>query len=1228
MTKKILGLFLTIALLFVVSACGTNKVQELLDTAKEELAIVYSSGDSNTSVTKKVTLITTGKNSVVITWSSSDTSVITNDGSVIRPVNGSGDKEVTLTATLMLEELTATKTFTLTVKELAKTDSEKLNEAKTSLAIIFATDENKDSVKSNITLPTTEGNAAVVWSSSILETVSATGVVTRPGFGAGDATVVLTATLTVGSETTIKQFVLKVLALETMLDSDAVAETKGKIIILSGNTETFADFELPTAGSTGTTIAWVSSNSDLIQITEEVMGNGIKAVVTRPASGEGDEVVTLTATITKGTVTDTRTFEVTVLEAEPLLGGTVADVLALPKETKIVLNNVVVFGVTNEGYYVYDGTGFMFIFTSSQPVNVIVGDKISVKGNYTLYYTQPEIEAPYDYTVISSGNPLPQPEVKTVANIINADANVKTLYSAYLTVEGTVLVEGTREDVFIQDDAGNKIDINYKSQASVLKAFVGKKVSVDLAVHTKRSDTGLWRLSFFGTAADVQEIVLTDAEKVEAAKSFANLPIETDGNLSLPTVTVSGVNILWTSSHPDIIATDGTVVLPLAETDVTLTATFSLNDATATRTFTVKVLTTVIPGFTVAQALDVVDGTEVKVEAIVVANSGYGYVVYSGGEFGFVYTNAVGTAVVGDNIVFTAKMGSFNGLRQLQNPKVIQTKSSGNTLPEFPVGTITELMTRVKTAATVTATVTVEGSGSFVNVFLTDDLGNKVQVYYKSTPTYETTAGLVLKNYEGLTVTLPVIMYQDGKDGKPGTVLFVGTDSGIEYVSGTRPLKTIINANDAPDGAMLRVEGLVIANSNYGYIIYGDGEYGFVYTNAVGTATVGDLLVLEVTIGSYKNLKQLTNPTIVETTSIGNTLPVLPVASIEELTTRVKTGALVTVTVSIEGTNNNVFLTDYYGKKVQVYYKSTPDYLTTAGAVLKAHVGKTITLPVFMYQDGLVLFVGTDNDITVVTDAEKFALVKEKLTLSDETIENLILPTTVFGVTVTWATDNAAVLSEAGVVVRPVIGQPDVTVNLTATLTSGTLTETKTFVVVVKAEVEEGAFTDLIISQYAEGSSFNKAIELYNGTSATVNLSEYTLEYYSNGVSTPTKVLSLSGTINAGETYLMVNAQANAEYLGLADFIDDLIDSKINHNGDDVYLLKHNGTTIDSFGKLGEDPGAAWVSGTVSTLDMNLVRKPNITSGDIIVDDVFDPSVEWIPFPKDSSTDFGTHTIN
>ena len=45
--------------------------------------------------------------------------------------------------------------------------------------------------------------------------------------------------------------------------------------------------------------------------------------------------------------------------------------------------------------------------------------------------------------------------------------------------------------------------------------------------------------------------------------------------------------------------------------------------------------------------------------------------------------------------------------------------------------------------------------------------------------------------------------------------------------------------------------------------------------------------------------------------------------------------------------------------------------------------------------------------------------------------------------------------------------------------------------------------SDLFFSEYAEGSSNNKYMEIYNGTGATVDLSEYAFPNVSNAPTTP-----------------------------------------------------------------------------------------------------------------------------
>ncbi|WP_233713598.1 5'-nucleotidase C-terminal domain-containing protein [Lederbergia citri] len=167
------------------------------------------------------------------------------------------------------------------------------------------------------------------------------------------------------------------------------------------------------------------------------------------------------------------------------------------------------------------------------------------------------------------------------------------------------------------------------------------------------------------------------------------------------------------------------------------------------------------------------------------------------------------------------------------------------------------------------------------------------------------------------------------------------------------------------------------------------------------------------------------------------------------------------------------------------------------------------------------------------------------------------------------------------------------------------------------AELTPGSGEDLIISEYIEGSSFNKAIELYNATGTDVDLSQYTLELYSNGASAVSQNLTLSGTLANGETYVLYHGQASEEIKSKGDLANSTV---INFNGDDAIVLKKGSTVVDSVGQVGE---------RVNNLaDVTLVRNSNITVGDKNPNDPFDPSVEWTNLGKDIFTNLGLHTID
>ncbi|MDB4534104.1 lamin tail domain-containing protein [Vicingaceae bacterium] len=169
--------------------------------------------------------------------------------------------------------------------------------------------------------------------------------------------------------------------------------------------------------------------------------------------------------------------------------------------------------------------------------------------------------------------------------------------------------------------------------------------------------------------------------------------------------------------------------------------------------------------------------------------------------------------------------------------------------------------------------------------------------------------------------------------------------------------------------------------------------------------------------------------------------------------------------------------------------------------------------------------------------------------------------------------------------------------------------------------------TDLLISEYVEGSSNNKYIEIYNGTGAAVNLTDYRLRLYANGATTPTNDALLSGTLADNSVIVYENSAAFA-YGGAAT-----TSTAANFNGDDAIVIYKISTAsiVDIFGNIGCDPGASWSSGTFTTANKTLVRNADICSG--VTSDPTNTScpfptlsTEWTQLNQDDVSNLGSHT--
>jgi hypothetical protein len=165
---------------------------------------------------------------------------------------------------------------------------------------------SEDLIMENLNLPVSgAGGTSISWQSGKPEIISPNGAVNRP---VHSERVTLTATISKGSETTTKEFVLTVRGSgANITDGQAVANAAGALswdMIKRGNISqdiVVTDLYLPPTGVNYTDISWSSNASSVIS------GGGI---VNRPQAAPAN--VTLTATITRGTAAQTVGFDLTV----------------------------------------------------------------------------------------------------------------------------------------------------------------------------------------------------------------------------------------------------------------------------------------------------------------------------------------------------------------------------------------------------------------------------------------------------------------------------------------------------------------------------------------------------------------------------------------------------------------------------------------------------------------------------------------------------------------------------------------------------------------------------------------------------------------------------------------------------------------------------------------------------------------------------------------------------
>ena len=165
----------------------------------------------------------------------------------------------------------------------------------------------------------------------------------------------------------------------------------------------------------------------------------------------------------------------------------------------------------------------------------------------------------------------------------------------------------------------------------------------------------------------------------------------------------------------------------------------------------------------------------------------------------------------------------------------------------------------------------------------------------------------------------------------------------------------------------------------------------------------------------------------------------------------------------------------------------------------------------------------------------------------------------------------------------------------------------------VKVTVTDGSTTaDLLISEYIEGTSNNKAVEIFNGTGAAVDLAagSYAVRLYANGTNAPSATINLTGTLANGDVFVLANPSANATILAQADQTS----GSLTFNGNDPCALSKGGVNLDVVGTIGVN--------VTNLADVTKVRLSSVAAGNT----TYAPA-EWTDNAVDTFSYLGSHVF-
>jgi len=387
------------------------------------LNIGYNGGDSADSVTQNLTLPTANDKGVTVTWSS-DKSNVASSGVVKRPScdNGnSGDVEVKLTVTAKKNVSEKSNEFTLKIKYEPKaatisSDPDVTGNSDGSIGVAWAGSKKDGKYKVEVLCPGS-GNSLCFEKDDASSPVTLT---LTNGFESGDYNVKITAYN--ADKTTVSQTATKSVTIKNNhYDAIDVQDVMGNLAAMLVSSHIYVNnvtgnITLPT-GTNGVSIVWNSKNDAIVSDS---------GAVTRPTWEQGDTNVTLTATFTKGNITQSADVEVKVIH-EPADAATPENCSAIAGNGTITVSWT---GLAKDGSYIVRVSNNNGIPELSREATVTTGNPgVTFSGLPSGFYTVRVGNVRHDGTT-EIMNVIVNSNLQVITDVDAVDAFIATLESA------------------------------------------------------------------------------------------------------------------------------------------------------------------------------------------------------------------------------------------------------------------------------------------------------------------------------------------------------------------------------------------------------------------------------------------------------------------------------------------------------------------------------------------------------------------------------------------------------------------------------------------------------------------------------------------------------------------------------------------------------------------------------------------------------------------------------